>query len=508
MTTVDKNIIEKNRAKTLKRNQPQLELSFGGTPEVDLADKEESGQNVTEKNSPTTYTIDHILAAIDSTGKYPEPQKLIEQIVIDLESYSVLQGVDPWAMSQLNTLRYEIVEYRFENPFASKKGEINRPQLDVAESFRTRTPPECLYIVLLKVCVLKALLVKSHRSYLCERLARQIRLSCVEDDSRRGLITTQNEIFDDQDIDCQTALYLIFEIARDEVEDDSALNRRHVAFFTAIRDFFQEPLRNKHKKKVNAILRISGIKTDSASFERIKIKLWQLTTDGIAKSNDGQTFRWLQNALMHKPFSTIRFNDLERYELVANLNDLGNSNSLTDRWTALLITLMYSCGKTVREVNQLTFGDDMDLRKDGSIRRRLKRPLDAGIVAAPKLCNPQSDEIRLPLNKLATELIGELGVEQRPFFVLIPMTIAEQTAKIKALLEDWRNFGRYRLSMPRLSAALSSELSIQTRHPSLLYLLSAKSNHAAPTTSYYTAVLHSKLLAVWTDAQNGLSSHE
>jgi hypothetical protein len=194
--------------------------------------------------------------------------------------------------------------------------------------------------------------------------------------------------------------------------------------------------------------------------------------------------------------------------VVANLNDLGNSNSLTDRWTALLITLMYSCGKTVREVNQLTFGDDMDLRKDGSIRRRLKRPLDAGIVAAPKLCNPQSDQIRLPLNKLATELIGELGVEQRPFFVLIPMTIAEQTAKIKALLEDWRNFGRYRLSMPRLSAALSSELSIQTRHPSLLYLLSAKSNHAAPTTSYYTAVLHSKLLAVWTDAQNGLSSHE
>lgn len=495
-------------AKKHKSNSAQFELPLSKTTEIDPDHKDKLDRNVIEKTSTATFTIKQILNAIDPIGYYPKAQQMLEEIAADLENFSRVRGADPWAKNQLTAIRKEIITYEFKTPIKAKKKDVGRPQFDLAESFRVKTPEDCLFLVLFKVCLLKALLFKTHPNYRCERLARQIRLSCRDKDSRRGLVETQNLIFEDPAADCHAVLFLMSQIAGEERGDNSALHRRHVAFFTAIEGFFQEPQRGKESKGFDSGLNTLDITVDSVKFERLKLKLCRLTADGISKFNDGQTFRWLQNTLTRKPFSTVRFNALERHELIAHLNDLGASDSPTDRWMAVVMTLMYSCGKTVREVNQLTFGKNMDLGNDDCILRRLKRPLDAGIVAAPELCEPQSDEIRLPLSELASRLINEMYVEQRPLFALIPMTIAEQTAKIKNLLKDWRKFGRYRLSMPRLSAALSTELAVKTQHPSLIYLLSCKDNHAAPTSGYYTAVSHKQLHEVWAGIQSALYSYE
>ena len=481
---------------TSKNKTSQLKINF-------------SDLRVPDKNfSSDFYSINKILNKIDPSNYYTQRAGLLNQLIKDLELYCGCRDADPWAKAQLFRIIDEIPTFNSEEKPKKPSYKDVRQIFSFANAFIAKTPRNCIIISILKVDLLKALIRDTHPKYICEKLARQIRLSCDKNDERLKLLKLQSNFFEKSDLQSDLFIRFVCDFSGQQTKDTPTLSKRHSALFNSINNFYNY----KSVRIFNARNSPKGFRKNNLPLSdkehKAYIKFETRSLKELDKHNLRETYRWLENYMTVFPSSTVRLNELEQHELLARLYDLSESNEQQEKWIALVMWLMYTLGLTVREVNQLDFGNDRSITSKGKFKRVLRKQKDAGKVAHSELCEPQSNIIYLDLHKRIKGLFVELMDENSFVHDAIKISIKDQVIEIKKHLEAWRVFGRYRLTMKRLTAALPSEISIMTRQPALIFLLACRPHHVPPTTSYYTAVSHKQLQTIWKEAQRGLDPYE
>ena len=480
----------------MKSNSPQISIDFG-EDEIELI-----GYPISLESG--VADISELLASLDPTGLYPNKKRLIEQIYLDAISFISISGTDSFPVELLKAIENELQVTATDLTTQGKKNAINdvRKKFPICESLRRETPKGCHAIVLLKIALLNAVIHNTHPLYICEGLARQIRQACRVGDCRSDLLSILSDTSEFELLKPDLFISWLVEASTKKSLHESNLVRRLTSFFTTISHFFgHEP---SAKSSYPFFTQRQIIKSVSPQITDARSALSDMLTGYIDHFEIETTYRWLKNTLSRSVTCYSRLNKTERFELIANLNDLAESTDINNKWAALTLLLMYCTGKTIQEVNQLKIGEDLIVNDGVFLKRDLGVPEDAGQVAPAEICEQQAYSILLPLHEPIGNLVEELLEPNKTIQTLIGIDLKDQTKTIKKYLKAWRDFGRYDLKMPKIIAALATEISIQTQSTLIIFALASKPNHRFPTLSYYAGVSHQQMLAVWNEAQDNM----
>jgi len=211
---------------------------------------------------------------------------------------------------------------------------------------------------------------------------------------------------------------------------------------------------------------------------------------------------WVQKSETFSRVDTTALNELERTEFVAQLKLL-LKKQFGESVIGFAIALVYLLGLELIQILSTRWGAVGFIDLQGRL-----------IKALPDLPrvfrSEQSSELSLcylPLPSLVSSWIKQHSQQLAGSDSLLAATGQTESgfvSKIHSLLNSWRRYGRYRFKLPKLAAALSAELTYQTRDPLIITTLAGDLKNEPPVLMYYRVLKHDELSQVYQKTTDSL----
>lgn len=211
---------------------------------------------------------------------------------------------------------------------------------------------------------------------------------------------------------------------------------------------------------------------------------------------------WVQKSETLSRVDTSSINELEKSELVKQLK-LQLEKDFNESVTGFAIALVYLLGFEITQVINTRWGAIGFIDLQGRLIKTL--PESPKIFRSDSNAAPANCFLPLPalvftwLEKHAQRLAGSDSL-----LAATAQTEKNFLSQVHSLLRKWRRNGRYRLKLSKLTAALSAELTYQTRDPLVITTISGDLKTEPPVLMYYRVLGTDELTRTYQKATNAL----
>ncbi|MBL1458453.1 MAG: site-specific integrase [Methylophaga sp.] len=212
--------------------------------------------------------------------------------------------------------------------------------------------------------------------------------------------------------------------------------------------------------------------------------------------------KWIQNSETLSKVNTTRLNELERAEFVSRLERELKKN-FDKSVTGFVLVLVYLLGLEVSQVINTKWSTTGFIDLKGRLIKTLPEP--------PRIFRSEqgteSSLSYLPLPILVSSWIkqhAEHLIGSDSLLAATGQTESGFVSKVKSLLNSWRQNGNFRFKLSKLAAALSAELTYQTRDPLIITALAGDLKAEPPVMMYYRILKVNELTNAYQKATNAL----
>ena len=211
---------------------------------------------------------------------------------------------------------------------------------------------------------------------------------------------------------------------------------------------------------------------------------------------------WVQKSETLSRVDTSSINELEKSELVKQLK-LQLEKDFNESVIGFAVVLVYLLGLDVTQVINTRWSAVGFIDLEGRLIKTLPEPpkiFRSDINSTPANCFLPLPDLAISwLEKHAQRLAGSDSL-----LAATAQTEYNFLYKVRSLLGNWRRNGRYRLKLSKLTAALSAELTYQTRDPLVITTIAGDLKTEPPVLMYYRVLGIDELTRTYQKATNVL----
>ena len=212
---------------------------------------------------------------------------------------------------------------------------------------------------------------------------------------------------------------------------------------------------------------------------------------------------WVQRTELLSKVNTTRLNDIEKKLFVTKLHQQ-LEKCFAESVTGFAIGLIYLVGLNLDQVFNTRWGATGFINLKGQLKKVFPKPpilfKSDHADLQPQICLLTLPKLLVSwLEKHSTKLIGS-----DTLLLASKMSEADFTAEVQNTLDSWRDNSRYRFKISKLSAALSCELTYQTRNPLLITTISGDLKAEPPVLMFYQHLTQAKCQEAYQLATNAL----
>lgn len=212
---------------------------------------------------------------------------------------------------------------------------------------------------------------------------------------------------------------------------------------------------------------------------------------------------WIQKSETLSRVDTTTLNELEKRLLTKQLK-LQLDKEFGESAIGFAVALIYLLGLELEQVMNTRWGGIGFISLQGQWRKVLP-PLPRIFRSRQNEQEPHTCFLPLPSILMKwLELHAQRLAGSDSLLAAVGETEADFSARVRQLLSLWRQNGRYRFKLAKLAAALSAEVTYQTRDPLVITTLSGDLKKEPPVLMYYRVLNEPELSQAYKTATNSL----
>lgn len=234
-----------------------------------------------------------------------------------------------------------------------------------------------------------------------------------------------------------------------------------------------------------------------------------LRSNKAANVDERRSAGWLERYSEITPFSRVALNYMEIDDVRYFVSKFNQSENMDTQRTELLLCYVIALGMSIEEIYKLKLGASCDLTRNGIYRHRIVQPANAfktnkenenAFVNNNSLISFKLPNLVTDLQSNMSKILSEsISIER-----LIGWRLETSNKRVNDLIKERRHPSYNRISINRLRLHLRTQLSIKTRDPLVIYLITGKDNEDAPVGMYYGGLPISKLQTIYTETLQGI----
>lgn len=226
-----------------------------------------------------------------------------------------------------------------------------------------------------------------------------------------------------------------------------------------------------------------------------------LPAESELRAELSKSSRWLRNTYRRTPLSSTRLTHFERQRLIDHLHTLYQGTT-TEKLTSLALLGLYLLPGDLDDLPDATLGSFGATDSSVCYERQWDDPdeLFTPPQALSGAYEPKISALHLPLPPIFADLVNELAGDLTTSMQLGAIFAAHSfpwAYVIKEELARLREGGRFRLTQPKISAALSLECWIRFQDPLTNFILTGQADQKSPNIHYYQSLPKSVLMSRW-----------